>query len=107
LFALPHLHSGTATDSRRHRYDEQEGSHDSPVHVSQVLEDRSDTLQMLRGADDAGESRRRNFLALDVAAPARRRGVIRALAVTGVFLVAAGVGLPSGAPAQTPAQGQA
>jgi len=62
---------------------------------------------MLRGADDAGESRRRNFLALDVAAPARRRGVIRALAVTGVFLVAAGVGLPSGAPAQTPAQGQA
>jgi hypothetical protein len=75
--------------------------------VSQVLEDRSDTLQMLRGADDAGESRRRNFLALDVAAPTRRRGVIRALAVTGVFLVAAGVGLPSGAPAQTPAQGQA
>jgi hypothetical protein len=33
--------------------------------------------------------------------------VIRALAVTGVFLVAAGVGLPSGARAQTPAQGQA
>ena len=33
----------------------------SPVHVSQVLEDRSDTLQLLRGADDAGESRRRNF----------------------------------------------
>ena len=33
--------------------------------------------------------------------------MIRALAVTGVFLVAAGVGLPSGAPAQTPAQGQA
>jgi hypothetical protein len=75
--------------------------------VSQVLEDRSDTLQLLRGADDAGESRRGNFLALDVAVPARRRGVIRALAVTGVFLVAAGVGLPSGARAQTPAQGQA
>jgi hypothetical protein len=83
------------------------GSHDIPVHVSQVLEDRSDTLQMLRGADDAGESRRRNLLALDVAAPARRRGVIRTLAVTGVFVVAASVGLPSGAPAQTPAQGQA
>ncbi len=33
--------------------------------------------------------------------------MIRALAVTGVFLVAAGMGLPSGAPAQTPAQGQA
>jgi len=33
--------------------------------------------------------------------------VIRALAVAGVFLVAAGVGLPSAAPAQTPAQGQA
>src|SRR5712692_11054695 len=67
---------------------------------------------MLRGADDGsesgqGESRRRNYLALDVAAPARRTGVIRALAVTGVFLVAAGMGLPSGAPAQTPAQGQA
>jgi len=67
---------------------------------------------MLRGADDGsesgqGESRRRHYLALDVAAPARRTGVIRALAVTGVFLVAAGMGLPSGAPAQTPAQGQA
>ena len=33
--------------------------------------------------------------------------MIRALAVTGVFLIAAGMGLPSGAPAQTPAQGQA
>lgn len=33
--------------------------------------------------------------------------MIRALAFTGVFLVAAGMGLPSGAPAQTPAQGQA
>ena len=33
--------------------------------------------------------------------------MIRALAITGVFLVAAGMGLPSGAPAQTPAQGQA
>jgi hypothetical protein len=72
-----------------------------------VLEDRWDAGQMLRGADDEGESRRRNYLALDVAAPARRTGVIRALAVTGAFLVAAGMGLPSGAPAQTPAQGQA
>ena len=33
--------------------------------------------------------------------------MIRALAVTGVFLIAAGVGLPSDASAQTPAQGQA
>ncbi len=33
--------------------------------------------------------------------------MIRGLAVTGVFLVAAGMGLPSGASAQTPAQGQA
>ncbi len=33
--------------------------------------------------------------------------MIRALAVTVLFLVAAGMGLPSGAPAQTPAQGQA
>ena len=62
---------------------------------------------MLRGADDAGEPGRRHLLAFDVAAPARRRSVIRALAVTGVFLVATGVGLPAVAPAQTPAQGQA
>jgi hypothetical protein len=33
--------------------------------------------------------------------------VIRALALTGVFLLAAGMGLPPNAPAQTPAQGQA
>lgn len=33
--------------------------------------------------------------------------MIRALAVTGVFLIAAGMGLPSGAPAQPAAQGQA
>ena len=75
--------------------------------MSWVLEDRGDAGQMLRGADDEGESRRRNYLALDVAAPARRTGVIRALAVTGAFLVAAGMGLPSGAPAQPAAQGQA
>jgi hypothetical protein len=62
---------------------------------------------MLWGADDEGDLRRRYFLAIDVAAPARRRGVIRALAVTGFFLVAGGMGLPSAAPAQTPTQGQA
>jgi hypothetical protein len=62
---------------------------------------------MLRGADDEGEFRGRHYLALDVAALARGTGVIRALALTGVFLVAAGMGLPSGASAQTPAQGQA
>ena len=54
-----------------------------------------------------GQSGRRNRLALDVAASARRTGVIRGLVVTGVVLVAAGMGLPSGASAQTPAQGQA
>ena len=54
---------------------------------------RWNARQMLRGADDEGES--------------RSTGVIRALAVTGVFLVAAGMGLPTDAPAQTPAQGQA
>ena len=49
---------------------------------------RWNARQMLRGADDEGES--------------RSTGVIRALAVTGVFLVAAGMGLPTDAPAQTP-----
>jgi hypothetical protein len=72
-----------------------------------VLEDGWDAGQMLRGADDEGEPGRRNYLALDVAALARRTGVIRALALTGVFLVAVGIGLPSVASAQTPAQGQA
>jgi len=42
-----------------------------------------------------------------VAAPASRTGMIRTLAVTTVFLVAAGMGLPLGASAQTSAQGQA
>jgi hypothetical protein len=63
--------------------------------------------QMLRDADDKGESRRRNVLAFDVAAAARRTRVIRALAVTGLLLVAADMAMPSDAPAQTPAQGQA
>jgi hypothetical protein len=74
-----------------------------------MLEERRDARQLLRGADDEGEPRRRNFLAPDVAAPARRARVIRALAVTGVILVAAGMALPSDASAQTqrPAQGQA
>src|SRR6266436_6510880 len=62
---------------------------------------------MLWSADDERESRRRTFLALDVAPPTRRAGVIRALALTGVILVTAGMGLPSDASAQTPAQGQA
>jgi hypothetical protein len=74
-----------------------------------MLEDRRDARQMLRGADGEGEPRRRNFLASDVAAPARRAGVIRVVAVTGVILVAAGMALPSYASAQTqtPGQGQA
>jgi len=53
---------------------------------------RWNARQMLRGADDEGES--------------RSTGVIRALAVTGVFLVAAGMGLPTDAPAQTPGRGR-
>lgn len=52
------------------------------------------------------EGRRRNSLALDVAAPASRTDMIRILLVTGVVLVAAGIGLPPGASGQTPAQGQ-
>jgi len=74
-----------------------------------MLEDRRDARQMLRRADGEGEPRRRNFLASDVAAPARGAGVIRVVAVTGVILVAAGMALPSYASAQTqtPGQGQA
>jgi hypothetical protein len=83
------------------------GSHGKPVHVSEVLEDRWMARQMLRGADEEGESRRRDLLASDVAAPARRTRVIRALAVTGVLVVAAGMAMPSEALAQTTAQGQA
>src|ERR1700730_7800619 len=74
-----------------------------------MLEDRRDARLLLRRADDEGEPRRGNILAPDVAAPARGGGVIRALAVTGIILVAAGMALPSDASAQTqrPAQGQA
>jgi hypothetical protein len=75
--------------------------------MSQVLEDRGDAGQMLRATDDEGDSGRRNCLAVDVAAPASRTGMIRTLAVTTVFLVAAGMGLPLGASAQTSAQGRA
>ena len=39
-------------------------------------------------------------------APASRRGVIRTLAVTGVFLVAVAMGRPSEASAQTSARGR-
>jgi hypothetical protein len=38
--------------------------------------------------------------------PTTTTRVIRALALTGVFLAAAGLGLPSDAPAQTPAERQ-
>ena len=82
-------------------------SHGNPVQVSEVLEDRWDAGKLLWGPDGEGESGRRNCLALDVAVAARRTGVTRAVAVTGVLLVAAGVVLPSDASAQTPAQGQA
>jgi len=75
--------------------------------MSQVLEDRWDAGQMLRATDDEGESGRRNCLAVDVADSASRTGMIRTLAVTGVFLAAAGMGLPHDASAQTSAQGQA
>ena len=72
-----------------------------------MLEDCRDAGQVLRATDDKGESRRRNGLAGDVAARASRTGMIRTLAVTGVFLVAAGMGLPPDASAQTSPQGQA
>ena len=76
--------------------------------MSQVLEDCWDAGQMLWATDDEGESGGRNRLAVDVAAPASRTGMMRTLAVTAVFLVAAGMGVvPPDASAQTSAQGQA
>ncbi len=75
--------------------------------MSQVLEDGWDAGQMLRATDDEGDTGRRNCLAGDVAARASRTGMMRTLVVTAVFLVAAGMGLPPDASAQTSAQGQA
>jgi hypothetical protein len=75
--------------------------------MPQVLEDCWDPGQMLRAIDDEGESGGRNCLAVDVAAPASTAGMMRTLAVTIVLLVAAGIGVPAGASAQTSAQGQA
>jgi hypothetical protein len=75
--------------------------------MPQVLEDCWDPGQMLRAIDDEGESGGRNRLAVDVAAPAGTARMMRTLAVTVVFLVAAGMGVPPDASAQTSAQGQA
>jgi len=75
--------------------------------MSQVLEDCWEPGQVLRAADDEGDSGGRNRLAVDVAAPAGTARMMRTLAVTVVFLVAAGLGLPPDASAQTSAQGQA
>jgi len=75
--------------------------------MSQVLEDCCDPGQMLRATDDEVESGGRNYLAADVAAPASTARMMRTLAVTIVLLVAAGMGVPPYASAQTSAQGQA
>jgi hypothetical protein len=75
--------------------------------MPQVLEDYWDPGEMLRAADDEGDSGGRYRLAVDVAAPASTARMMRTLAVTVVFLVAAGMGLPPAASAQTSAQGQA
>jgi hypothetical protein len=75
--------------------------------MPQVLEDCRVAGEMLRATDDEGESGGRNRLAVDVAAPASTAGMMRTLAVTVVFLVAAGMGVPPDASAQTSAQAQA
>ena len=75
--------------------------------MSQVLEDCWDPGQVLRATNDEGESGGRNRLAVDVAAPAGTARMMRILTVTIVLLVAAGMGVPPDASAQTSAQGQA
>ena len=72
-----------------------------------MLEDFLKPMRMLRCTDVQRESGRGYLLAFYLVAPARRAGVIRALAVAGVLLVAAGTGLPSPACAQTATQGGA
>jgi hypothetical protein len=72
-----------------------------------LLENFPNARQMLRRTDVQGESGRGYLLAVQLVAPARQARVIRALAVSGVLLVAAGTGLPSMACAQTGGQGQA
>lgn len=74
--------------------------------MSQVLEDCWEPGKVLWATDDKGDSGGRNRLAVDVAAPAGAARVMRTLAVTVVFLVAAGMGVPPDASAQTSAQGQ-
>jgi hypothetical protein len=84
-----------------------EALNDKPVRVSQVLEDVLRSGQLLRRANDQGETRRGYLLASYVAAHARRARVIRELAVAGTLLVAAGIALPPQASAQTGSQGGA
>jgi len=78
-----------------------------PVRVSQVLEDVPGSGQLLRRSNGQGETRRGDLLAPYLVARARRARVIRALAVAGTLLAAAGVGLPPQASAQTGSQGGA
>ena len=75
--------------------------------MPQVLEGCWEPGQVLRATDDEGDPGGRNRLAVDVAAPAGAARMMRTLAVTVVFLVAAGMGIPRDASAQTSAQGQA
>jgi len=72
-----------------------------------VLEDVPGSGQLLRRANDQGETRRGYLLASYLVAHARRARVIRALAVAGTLLVAAGIALPPQASAQTGSQGGA
>ena len=72
-----------------------------------MLEDVPGPNQMLRRTHVQGESGRGYLLAVYLAAPARRTGVTRALAVAGVILIAAGIGLPSMVCAQAGSQGGA
>jgi len=69
--------------------------------VSQLLENLSTALLVLRCVHVQGESGRRYLLAVDLVAPARRARVIRALAVAGALVVSAGIALPSMASAQS------
>src|SRR5256886_14811672 len=62
---------------------------------------------MLRRTHVQGESGRGYLLAVYLAAPARRTGVTRAMAVAGVILIAVGIGVPSMACAQAGSQGGA
>ena len=76
--------------------------------MSQLLENLSNALLVLRCVHVQDETGRGYLLAVDLVAPTRRARVIRALAVAGVLVVSAGIALPSMASAQSErGQGQA